>query len=249
MPPADTSSTPGRYGAGSGSLVCGAAGRVTRLDRPRRLGITVSLGVAGLTTPENVTSVSIRWMNRGPAPNTRRKPSRLVNGPWLMRSATMCRAMVGVTPGSESICAAVATSRSSRLPMYPGRSSSIDGRDLMPVSAAAAPVCGRRVDFVRADLPRPFVRPACAEESAAWIWCSSAGCAGASLPATATRVTRTAAPSTATAPTKTNALCSAEMDMCRTYSVGTFFHHRFIPTRRRITRGFVRARASPRHDL
>jgi hypothetical protein len=36
-----------------------------------------------------------------------------MNGPRIIRSATMRLAIVGVTPGNESTCAAVATSRSS----------------------------------------------------------------------------------------------------------------------------------------
>ena len=86
------------------------------LERLFRFGMTVSAGVPGLNTPENVTMESIRAMNRGPTPYTRRRPSMPRNGPRRMRSSTIRRANAGVMPGSDSICAAVATSRSSRFP-------------------------------------------------------------------------------------------------------------------------------------
>jgi hypothetical protein len=60
-----------------------------------------------------VTSESRCFASIGPTPLTRRNPSRLRNGPRRIRSAAMRLAIVGGTPGSESICAAVATSRSS----------------------------------------------------------------------------------------------------------------------------------------
>jgi hypothetical protein len=73
----------------------------------------VSAALGNRMVPENVTIESMRERNAGPVPRTRRNPSRVTNGPRAIRSRTMRRAMAGETPGSESICAAVATSRSS----------------------------------------------------------------------------------------------------------------------------------------
>jgi len=74
----------------------------------------VSAGLGCSTVPEKVISESMRAMKIGPAPSTRRNPSFVTNGPRSIRSMTMRRAISLVTPGSESICANVATSRSSR---------------------------------------------------------------------------------------------------------------------------------------
>jgi hypothetical protein len=60
-----------------------------------------------------VTNESSHFAKLGPTPLTRLSPSRFRNGPRFIRSAAIRFAIVGVTPGSESICAAVATSRSS----------------------------------------------------------------------------------------------------------------------------------------
>jgi hypothetical protein len=75
--------------------------------------ITVSDALGCATVPVNVMSESIFERNAGPTPVTRRSPSRVTNGPRRARSSTMRRAIVALTPGSASICAAVATSRSS----------------------------------------------------------------------------------------------------------------------------------------
>jgi hypothetical protein len=73
----------------------------------------VSAGSGCTTVPVKVTSESIRARNAGPTPTTLRSPSRVTNGPRIARSSTIRRAIVELTPGSASICWAVATSMSS----------------------------------------------------------------------------------------------------------------------------------------
>ncbi len=97
----------------AGGVVTGDHGGGTGRRAFVGCAMIVSFGDGKTIVPEYVTSVSISRRKLSPTPNTRRRPLALRNGPRLMRSAAMRLAMVGVTPGSESICAAVATSRSS----------------------------------------------------------------------------------------------------------------------------------------
>jgi hypothetical protein len=211
--------------------------------------------------PEKVMSESSCARNRGPTPLTRRSPSAFRKGPRLSRSAAIRLAIACVTPGNASICAALATSRSSFPPTYPARSS---GAPPFPVAESRAfgdglcDVLPRRVRTAEpvSWLPatvdrglfggrpvRPALRrcPALAAESAACIWCSSPGCASMGRRPVTARATRTPAPSTAMAATKMRARCSGWIVTRATYGPRPAHQHRIVavcitslPSRRRL---------------
>jgi hypothetical protein len=94
-----------------GQSPAGGLSGFTRTLRVRAMIVSAGLGCT--TVPVNVTSESIFARNFGPTPVTRLNPSRVTNGPRIIRSMTIRFAIAGLTPGSESICERVATSRSS----------------------------------------------------------------------------------------------------------------------------------------
>jgi hypothetical protein len=193
----------------------------------------VSEADPGTNVPEKTTRESICATNRGPTPLTLRSPSTFKNGPCRTRSAAIRLAIAGVTPGSESICAAVATSRSSLPPTYPARSSGAlreglrrRARTAEAVSWTAAGVDRRTLD-ARPPGPRRG-RPALAAESATCIWCSRAGCGSVGGRPVTARATRTPAPSTAMAATKMRARCSGWIVTRATYGPRPAHQHRIV---------------------